>query len=33
MQARATVWVGTSWKMNKPIGEAVDYATRLAAAP
>lgn len=33
MQARATLWVGTSWKMNKTIGEAVDYATRLAAEP
>ncbi len=25
-------WVGTSWKMNKTLAEARDYATRLAAA-
>lgn len=25
------VWVGTSWKMNKTIGEAVAYARRLAS--
>ena len=26
------LWVGTSWKMNKTLAEARDYATRLAAA-
>ncbi len=26
------LWVGTSWKMNKTLAEASDYATRLAAA-
>lgn len=26
------LWVGTSWKMNKTLAQASDYATRLAAA-
>ncbi|WP_328414922.1 triose-phosphate isomerase [Micromonospora sp. NBC_00389] len=26
------LWIGTSWKMNKTIGESRDYARRLAAA-
>jgi L-erythrulose 1-phosphate isomerase len=31
--AATTVWIGTSWKMNKTIAEARDYASRLVAAP
>ena len=27
------VWIGTSWKMNKTIGEACEYAEGLAATP
>jgi len=27
------VWIGTSWKMNKTIDEARDYADRLTASP
>jgi triosephosphate isomerase len=30
--ATTTVWIGTSWKMNKTIAEARDYVTRLMSA-
>ncbi len=30
--SEASHWVGTSWKMNKTLSEAADFATRLAAA-
>src|ERR1700676_4467526 len=29
--ARRRPWLGTSWKMNKTVGEAVDYARGLAS--
>ena len=30
--SEACYWVGTSWKMNKTLSEAADFAARLAAA-
>lgn len=32
MTQRRNFWVGTSWKMNKSLAEALDFAARLSAA-